>query len=74
MRIPDTGRIVNCDTPDAPAAQVIEMLSDRGKLACMGQAARKWVEDRFDWSALGQQAEEIFAEVVPKGRRRIDRR
>ena len=60
MDIPATGRVVGCDTPDDLAALVAEMLSDRDRLRAMGGAARAWVCERFDWDALGRQAEDLF--------------
>jgi phosphatidylinositol alpha-1,6-mannosyltransferase len=60
MRIPDTGRVVNCDGPDELAAVVLELLGDSDQLARMGRAARPWVVDHFDWDALSRQAAEMF--------------
>jgi phosphatidylinositol alpha-1,6-mannosyltransferase len=60
MRIPDTGRVVNCDTPDELAAVVAELLADPDGLARMGEAGRAWVVEQFDWEALSRQAEALF--------------
>jgi phosphatidylinositol alpha-1,6-mannosyltransferase len=60
MRIPETGRVVACDGPNELASVVVELLSDRNRLACMGQAARQWVVERFDWVALSREAEQLF--------------
>ena len=60
MRIPETGRIVACDTPEPLAAVLIELLADQGLQRQMGQAARAWVEEKFDWSALARQALVLF--------------
>jgi phosphatidylinositol alpha-1,6-mannosyltransferase len=61
MRVPETGRLVNCDSPAPLAPLVIELLSDRALLQRMGEAARHWVLEHFDWGALSQHAEELFA-------------
>jgi phosphatidylinositol alpha-1,6-mannosyltransferase len=60
MRIPQTGRVVCCDGPDALAALVTELLVDSSLRARMGEAARHCVVERFDWSALSQQARQLF--------------
>lgn len=60
MAVPETGVIVPCETPDPLAAQVVELLTDRDRLARMGQAARRFVVERFDWGALAWQAREVF--------------
>lgn len=60
MRIPQTGRIVPCEGPEELARLVVEMLGNRDRLAVMGEAGRRWVVQRFDWSALARQAEELF--------------
>jgi len=60
MRVPDTGRLVNCDSPDELARVVCELLSDTAQLARMQHASRQWVVERFDWSALASQAAELF--------------
>jgi phosphatidylinositol alpha-1,6-mannosyltransferase len=68
MRVPETGRLVNCDTPAPLASLVIELLSDRPSLKCMGEAARRWVLEHFDWGPLSQRAAEVFA-LPPEPRR-----
>ncbi len=60
MRVPETGRIVACDSPEPLAATLIELLSDRQQLATMGQHGREWVCERFDWESLAREAEQIF--------------
>jgi phosphatidylinositol alpha-1,6-mannosyltransferase len=57
---PETGRVVRCDNPDTLAAAVIELLSDRDRLERMGEAARRWAVERFDWGALSRQAAALF--------------
>ncbi len=60
MRIPQTGRVVPCESPEPIAAAVIELLADRERLDRMGAAGRQWVVERFDWLALSRQVEELF--------------
>jgi phosphatidylinositol alpha-1,6-mannosyltransferase len=61
MRIPETGQIVSCDSPDKLARVLVESLSDRESLELIGQAARRWAVQRFDWESLTRQAQELFA-------------
>ncbi|WP_029631255.1 glycosyltransferase family 4 protein [Zavarzinella formosa] len=63
MQIPETGRVVNCDTPEPLAKLLIEMLDNPAELKAMGERGRQWVCDRFDWDALSRQAASLFAEV-----------
>jgi phosphatidylinositol alpha-1,6-mannosyltransferase len=67
MKIPETGHVVNCEGPRELAALVTELLTDRERLARMGAAARPWVLERFDWAALGRQAEQVFG-LTPESR------
>lgn len=60
MRIPETGIIVPCDEVGPLAAAVIDLLSDRDRLARMGAAARVWAVEQFDWETLVVRAERLF--------------
>jgi phosphatidylinositol alpha-1,6-mannosyltransferase len=60
MRIPDTGMVVACDGPEKLAATVVDLLSQPGRLARMGKAAREWVVEQFDWAALSRTAAQLF--------------
>ena len=60
MKIPETGRVVACETPEPLAALLIEMLAHPDKLTAKGQAGREWVCDRFDWESLRWEAEAVF--------------
>jgi phosphatidylinositol alpha-1,6-mannosyltransferase len=60
MRIPETGRVVPCDEPGPLAGEVIDLLSDSQLRQRMGQSARAWVVEHFDWDALRQKAERLF--------------
>jgi phosphatidylinositol alpha-1,6-mannosyltransferase len=60
MRIPETGRVVPCDGPAELAAAICELMTDRAHMQRMGEAARQWVVERFDWAPLTRQAELVF--------------
>lgn len=62
MRLPETGRIVDCTGPTKLAEAVVELLGNRALCDEMGRAARRWVVERFAWDALVQQANRLFAE------------
>lgn len=64
MRIPQTGKVVNCDGPDELAHLVSEWLGNRPLLEQMGQAARTWVVTHFDWAVLSRQAEDLFRSLA----------
>jgi phosphatidylinositol alpha-1,6-mannosyltransferase len=63
----ETGRLVCCDQPEPLAGSLLELLSDRQKLESMGQAARHWVAERFDWKVLARQANELFQSWAVEG-------
>jgi phosphatidylinositol alpha-1,6-mannosyltransferase len=60
MRLDQTGRIVDCTEPEPLATAVVESLMDEPRRKQMGQAAREWVVNEFDWSSLSRQAERLF--------------
>jgi phosphatidylinositol alpha-1,6-mannosyltransferase len=60
MRVPETGRIVNCDGPHKLAAILTDLLTQPSLLDQMGAAGRAWVAEQFDWRALTRQAERLF--------------
>jgi len=67
MRVPQTGRIVNCDNPQPLADVLSELLRQPDLRQRMGVAGRNWVVERFDWTSLTRQAEQIFfpSKIVP---------
>jgi phosphatidyl-myo-inositol dimannoside synthase len=65
LRVPNTGRLVDCDRPEPLADVIAGLLSDPQMLARMGQAARRWVVERFDWARASRQAEAAFAGITP---------
>jgi phosphatidylinositol alpha-1,6-mannosyltransferase len=60
MRIPQTGYVVPCDTPDQLGVLVIRLLQDFELRRQMGCSAREWVVERFDWQSLVRQAAQMF--------------
>lgn len=64
MRPGETGFVVPCDTPERLAELAAELLRDRPRVAHMGEAARAWVVERFDWASLTRQAARLFGMAV----------
>jgi len=60
----ETGRIVDCRGPEALAAVVTELLTDKPLREQMGAEARAWVVSRFDWDVLAAEAGRLFAELA----------
>jgi phosphatidylinositol alpha-1,6-mannosyltransferase len=60
MHIPETGVVVPCEEPDALAALLAELLVDRKRRESMGQVARNWVIEHFDWATLSREAAQLF--------------
>ena len=63
MDAPRTGRVVACEMPESIATTVAELLRDRQQLEAMGRRGREWVAAHFDWSALANQAGQLFASL-----------
>jgi phosphatidylinositol alpha-1,6-mannosyltransferase len=60
MKLPETGRVVNCDGPELLAGVVSELLSQPELLSRMGEEGRRWVVEQFDWDTLAGQARTLF--------------
>jgi phosphatidylinositol alpha-1,6-mannosyltransferase len=70
MSIPDTGRVVCCDGPNELAALVADLLADESLRRHMGERARQWVLERFDWDVLSKQAALLFRQdPLPSNKR-----
>ena len=57
------GRVVSRD-PDAIAAAMAHMLSDRDHLRSMGAAARRFVASRYDWECIVDRLLDLYARVL----------
>jgi phosphatidylinositol alpha-1,6-mannosyltransferase len=62
---PETGRLVDADDPARLAEVLVALLQDAQGRRRMGQAARPWAVEQFDWDRLSRQAAELFAAVRP---------
>lgn len=60
MQAMRTGLAVPCETPDELARSVSELLSDPERLASMGNDARSWAVENFEWEALARQAGQVL--------------
>ncbi|MCI0681190.1 MAG: glycosyltransferase family 4 protein [Gemmataceae bacterium] len=66
-----TGEIVDCRRPDTLAEVAIHLLSDAAVRGSLGAAARRWVLEQFDWTAVAPKARAGFmAASRPAGGRR----
>ncbi len=63
MQVPQTGRIVDCTSPEPLAAALIELLSNPTELETVGRRARLWAADNFDWSVVASRAHAAFNEM-----------
>lgn len=64
MNPPHTGLLVDCTTPDHLAHNIVGLLRDDEHRIRMGEAARQWAVERFDWTALALQARAMFAKIA----------
>ena len=60
MQPGETGYVVCCDEQRKLAAIVAELLLDPDRRTRMGESARSWVVERFDWDVLGTEAADLF--------------
>jgi glycosyltransferase involved in cell wall biosynthesis len=72
MRIPQTGRVINCEGPAELSTVLLDLLTDSVRLTRMGEAARRWVVEQFDWTALTRQAAAVFRQGPADPMRRSD--
>lgn len=64
MSVPETGMLVDVEDRSALVGAIRELLSDPQRLDRMGARARAWVEERFEWDVLGDQAVRLFEQDV----------
>lgn len=60
MSLNETGVIVPCEEPKELAHTIVELLSNRLRLAQLGANARTWAIEQFDWSSLCRRAEAML--------------
>jgi phosphatidylinositol alpha-1,6-mannosyltransferase len=60
MSIPLTGQVVDCSNPATLGYLVGEWLANPLQRFRMGEAARKWAAEGFDWSVLTPLADSLF--------------
>lgn len=60
MRPGETGVIVDCTQPESLALGIIELLRHPERREQMGQSARRWAVEEFDWESLAAKAQRIF--------------
>jgi phosphatidylinositol alpha-1,6-mannosyltransferase len=65
MQVPDTGRIVDCETPDPLAEVILDLLRQPELRRRMGEAARQWVVSKLGWDALAKEAASLFGIRLP---------
>jgi phosphatidylinositol alpha-1,6-mannosyltransferase len=59
-----TGLIVPCDTPDALAVLLPELLLDEARRSTMGRAGRRWVLDQFDFASRASATQELLEATI----------
>ncbi|MFQ5812562.1 MAG: glycosyltransferase [Anaerolineae bacterium] len=58
----ESGReLLVADTPEEFAQRVIELLSDAPRRERLGRAARRFVEERYDWRLIVPRLEQVYA-------------
>jgi glycosyltransferase involved in cell wall biosynthesis len=63
-----TGLIIPKQDPDAIANAVISLLSDPQKAIEMGKAGRCLVEQKYEWTTIAKQVEDLYREALAKKR------
>lgn len=56
-----TGEVLSCEHPEPLTEAIVALLDDSARRATLGERARHWVVERFDWTVLSAQARELFA-------------
>jgi len=60
MRPGETGMLVRAETPEAVADAAVYLLDHPEVRTAMGERARQWVVEQFDWDVLTAQARVLF--------------
>jgi glycosyltransferase involved in cell wall biosynthesis len=66
------GLVVSRD-PEAIAAAIEHMLSDRDHLRSMGAAARRFVASRYDWEYIVDRLLDVYSQVLAQRATATDR-
>jgi phosphatidylinositol alpha-1,6-mannosyltransferase len=61
----ETGIVTPCENPDQVAEAVTPLLLAPDELQKMGEAARPWAVNNFDWTALSHKAAQLFDVELP---------
>lgn len=64
MLVGTTGLIVDCTTTEPLTKALIDLLGDDALRMQMGQAARQYMRDQFDWDARSRMARSVFNEFL----------
>jgi glycosyltransferase involved in cell wall biosynthesis len=59
-----TGRLVPRLDVDALAREMLDLLSDSGRLKAMGQASRRRAEQLLTWDRSAQRLEQVYLDLV----------
>jgi polysaccharide biosynthesis protein PslH len=64
IAVRDTEHLLLADTPEAFAAAVVRLLSDRELALQLGKNGRRLMETHYGWDAVGTQLRKIYAEAL----------
>lgn len=60
----ETGRLLDADSPERMAEQVVGMLGDEQRLSSMSESSREFVVQRYSFDAVVEKYRAIFANVI----------
>ena len=63
-----SGALLVGQDDDELAAHLVSVLADDGVARALGTRGGRYVRDRYDWPAVGQALERVYAEVVAERR------
>jgi glycosyltransferase involved in cell wall biosynthesis len=64
IRSGETGYLLKTGDIEGLSLRLRELLTDAGKGKEMGEAGRRWVEERFSLGALAQRHEQFYIRVI----------
>ena len=59
----ETGFIIDCTEPTLLAKKLIELLNDQKRRETMGERAREFVCEKFDWQAVAERSRQVFEAI-----------